>query len=70
MYTSNNNKHMITLNKENSSTYAEINHFRNDYRPYWAAIQQGEGFNRATLAMKQFKTEAGARRWVAKEFAI
>ena len=60
---------MTRINKTNSTTYAEITTI-NRGAAHIAAIKQGEGFNTSYLATKQFKTEAGARRWVAQQFAI
>ena len=71
MYTRDNNKHMITLNKEDSTTYAEIRKIKTAYGPrFHATINQGEGHNKTLLDYNDFITEAGARRWVAKQFAI
>jgi hypothetical protein len=62
----------MRVNKENSTTYAEITNINVGFggTAYLVAIKQGEGFDAVYLATKQFKTAKGAGRWVEKEFAI
>jgi len=67
---SKNNKNMVRIQKLNSRTYAEIGTFKHMGDAVYAWIFQGEGPDKVMLASKPFKTEAGARRWIAKQFAI
>jgi hypothetical protein len=58
-----------TIKKENSRTFATIS--INKEGQVLAMVEQDLGASgNAYLASKTFKTEAGARRWVSKQFSI
>lgn len=58
---------MKTINKPNSATFARITKDGNG--KYLAGIMQGQGFEQVYLNGRWFGTEAGAIRWINRQFA-
>jgi len=56
-----------TINKPNSATFAKIT--KDGSGKFIASVMQGQGSEQTFFGAKSFKTENGAERWVAKQFA-